>query len=351
MKQTYSLMLVVILSLMMTADVSQGEKASIGPKIVLEQEEITLIENGKEVKKENVSKKEKDVIVKNIKEKVLKSLGLASEGEAIDKKLGEKLSDEVKKLINIKELDQPKMKFVDANGNVVKELDIKTGIQREVTKSHPKLKKPHLMEEYITRYVAVSQDGKHSLYSESLSEGIVPETEQEKKSMMDTDAGDLGTTTVVKYYDAKGNTLWERQTPGDMRVSEALISSDGNVVAYIQEFKGIGYLQGNQSPTELVVVDKGGKKIFSFPPVSGEYLYWEGSKIQMSSSGQYLSAAGWKRDHHVNFFFDTRGKTTWISDEYYAVWNIKDDGHAEVSYVDVKKPGRKTIDLKLYLGE
>jgi hypothetical protein len=340
-----------MLMTVLMGSICHGQSAPAGPRIVLEEEEITLMENGKEVKKSYVSKKERDAILKEIKEKVLKKLGVTSEGEAIEQKLGQAFDEEIKKLIRVKQLDQPKMKFVDANDNVIKEIDIKTGIQREVRRSHPKLKKPHLMEEYIARYVAMSSDGQYALFSESLSEGIVPETEQEKKSMMDTDAGDLGTTTAVRYYDVKGNILWERQTPPDMRVNKALISNDGKVVAYIQDFIGTGNRKETEPPTKLVVVDKGGREIIIFPVSHGENVLRANPDMAMSPSGRYLSVQGRKGIERANFFVDVKNKTMWVSDEHYYVRNIEDSGQAEVLYMDVKKTDRKVINLKQHLGD
>ncbi len=299
----------------------------------------------------NVSKKEAGAIINGIREEVLKKLGVTSEGEAIDRKLGRNFEDEMKKTVRVKELNQPELKFIDASGNVVKKIDLRSGFRREVKKSHSKPKTPHLVEEYCTRYAAISDDGKYALYSESLTEGLMPEYEQEMKSRPDTYADDIGTTTVVKYFDASGSLLWERNPPPDTRVTEAQISDGGAITAYLQDSTKIGSLQENQPSAELVVVGKDGGVLFSFPAAGSEYVHWDGAKLLMASSGRYLCAVGWRNFDHSNYCFDINNKRTWASREYYDVRGIRDNGKVEVSYADARKKGRKIINLEKYLGE
>ncbi len=113
---------------------AQALDATHQGRIVLEEEEITLSdENGKEIETRFVSKmgEERRTIVKQVNERVRKTLGVKSEQEIQDKKIWREAKVQRDRLMKIQPLKQARLKFMDANGKVMKEIQLLNLSERE----------------------------------------------------------------------------------------------------------------------------------------------------------------------------------------------------------------------------
>ncbi|MBA3053062.1 MAG: hypothetical protein FP827_08295 [Candidatus Omnitrophica bacterium] len=112
-----------------------------GPRIVLEEEEITLMEDGKEIQKILVSEssQEKDEILNMVREKVLRKLGVKSDQEIRAGELWDQYNGEVDKLLKVEKVKDRKLKFIDIDkdGKAFKEVILRTEfrIDEELDKS------------------------------------------------------------------------------------------------------------------------------------------------------------------------------------------------------------------------
>jgi len=250
--------------------------------------------------------------------------------------------------------DRGKLVFVDESGKTIKEIElIKPGSEKGmpvVKKKHARLKASPSIKEGRSGDAVVSKNKDFALMIETLTEWIVPETEEEVAAMKDTDKDYFSTQVTIKYFDKQGNVLWEKQPPLNMVVERgALISYDGNVVAYIQTYE-MGGLRESEPFERLMVFDKSGKELLVFPERRGEFNSIREMTLS-SPSGRYVSFVGMlaqTRPQFVAAFFDLQNKTSWITDEAYYVKRLSDDGSCTVGYTDAPK-GTKEINLKEYL--
>ena len=308
------------------------------PKIVLEKMAIVVTKNDKEIKK---------IFVKDTEEC----------SEVLDELKKKGLEKDEK--VEVEEIKSPKIKFVNESGKVIKEILLsnpgsdKWAIHiKNAKKPHPRLKEPHLIEEVLTRDAVVSKNKTNAVIIETISEALVPETEEEEKAMDGTDAGFLGTKSFIKYLDAFGNIIWEKQTPQNMVAGSVKISDDGEVIAFLQ-----GYVMGGLAEEEpgekLLVYNKKGQELFKLPD-KREDNYHNLRLENISPSGKYLGVAGsigyGKGRKDFTLFYNTQTKKFWSTNENYRVVNLMDNGQCRVGYRDAKK-GTKWINLKEYLGD
>ena len=100
MKKTTFILCAVIFSAGFAGEIGFSQSTIAGPRIVHEEEEITVFDDGKETEKYFVGKhgEQKNAIMKDAHDK--------------------------KRKIKVKEVQQPKLKFYDENGNVIKEINL-----------------------------------------------------------------------------------------------------------------------------------------------------------------------------------------------------------------------------------
>lgn len=257
------------------------------------------------------------------------------------------------------------LKFLDANEKEIKTIELtlpgKSEI-KETRKSHPKLKREALVKGISSRKAVVSKAGENALVLDTISETLIPETDEEKKAIGDTDADYLQTTSEVSYLDLNGNTLWKKRTPKNMEFIDAKISEDGQRVAFVQSYV-MGGLEGDEPYERLIVMNKIGDKLFEFPGKRDELRLSNG--VSISPAGRYVGVVGQnEKRKEITLFFDLQNKTRWIVEQSYVISTISDNGIAKISYPNPNiketdsyekkiKEGiiTETINLKLVLGE
>lgn len=331
MKKTYYLILVVLLSLIITATVSNGQQANIGAKIVLEEEEITQMENGKETKKIYVSKRgnEKQAILKDLEQKIYAKLGVQSHKEMSERNLVAKYNEEMNKLMRIKKLDPARLKFLDKKDNLLKEiLLVSEKSKGKITETRRSYKKGEFDAEMVTvKLPVVSRQGKYAV-------------------MNNTTYADVGYSISVGkivLYDVSGNVLFEKQFPNGTNLSsDRIVVSDIGTVAVVVNASE----EGPGPENYLYAYDNSGKELLYY-----SYEYHKkspsGDMMKISSNGRYL-AVSVDFEQKRTVFFDLEKNLSWKADKDYVVYEISDDGTVKADYYDeIKQEASNTVMIDL----
>ena len=249
-----------------------AQEQSKGPRIILEEEEVTLFDDsGKELGKRYVSKigEEKRVILNQVKEKVRRKLGVKSEQEVQKKRLWRKAKEENEKLIKIQELSQPTLKFADKDGRIVRELKLRNITERHKVPSRNGDESIEVSSENIQ--VAILSDSGNAA-------GII--------GIDEVTAWDsrISSTMTFEYFNANGEKKWSVNhikpwVNSDPRRS-AIFSADGKRVVL-----AIARLPRNADmelyPNWVVVYDEAGKELVRFGP------YDQLRNMYLSKNGRY----------------------------------------------------------------
>lgn len=334
MKRIYFLILVVLfIAVVLRTGASYGQTIPAGPRIVLEDEEITLMEDGKVSKKMYVSQhgEEEQIIFKELEQKVFKKLGVQSHNEVSDKKIVAKYNEEINKLVSLKKIEPPRLKFLDENGNVVKEISLVSEKWKgKIKETRRHYKKGEYDAEMVTvKWPKVSRQGKYAVMDNTTF----------------ADAGYSVSLGKIVLYDVAGNVLFEKQFPhgraiyGDLR-GHMVVSDSGTVAVYTSE--------GNEGPDKeiLFVFDKTGKELRSYPR-ENEQGRPDGSMLKISANGRFL-AVSVDFEQKRTVFIDLEKSASWKADKDYVVYEISDDGIVTADYSDEikrKRSGTVIIDL------
>lgn len=315
---------IVSLSLLLMAKAGYGQGALTGPRIVHEEEEITVIEDGKEVEKHYVGK------IGDQKMAIMK--------DAHDRK----------RTYKEKDIQPPKLKFYNENDKLVKEINLSS------EKHHGKIKE--------TR--PGWKKGEFDVDIETVKRPLV--SKQGKYAVMDNSTyGGIETGKII-LYDTSGKALFEKQYPQGRSITNRMVISDSGTVALVTS-EGA---EGPQDPT-LYVYDKTGKELLAYP-AEGEDKLLANTKavgkrakkvktaaesekpdlievLQISSNGKYLAVrAGFEYKYTRTVFFDLEKKIFWKADRDYVVYEISDNGISKTYYQDEIKHEPSdivTIDL------
>lgn len=307
MKKTNLFMLVVFLSVGLTAGASHAQTTPAGPRIVHEEERITVFEDGKEVEKHYVGKQ-------SVQERTILK-------DARDKKRSIKKVD----------VQHPKLKFYDAHNKLIKEIDLAS----EKRKGRIKETRPRWVK---GEYDADIETVRRPLVSKQNSFAVMDNSTYFSRASRGE--GVIETGKII-LYDVAGNVLYEKQFPYGSAVSEMAVADNGTVAVKTYE-SGV---EGGGEPQILQVYDKTGKELLIYPKEGEKAYVYEILKI--SSNGRYLAVrVAFKDDRTV--FFDLEKKATWIADRSYVVYEISDEGIATADYYDetiMKRSGTAYIDL------
>jgi len=336
-------------------DKNQTKKVSenSGGIIKLEEEEIILMENKRKIKRMYVSEfgKDKEKILKKIEKKVFKRLGVKSQKEIIEKKLSGKYNDEIRKLIKVKRLDQPKLKFINKKGNIIKEITIG---EKKVTKKFKDTVKNKEWNGYLlySKNAKVSKSQKYAVLTYYFIEVRYnihnPVESKEYVKIYGEGAYATPKPQDVKFalFNENGSVLWEKKynegrVPNLNNPNSCVISLNG--VVGVMTNKGVG--PGGEI---LYVYDRDGKEILHYPN-EDEKAYPQG-EIKISPNGKYLAVRvgfPWPESYRT-VFFKLQNGNSWKADKSYVVYEVRDDGKAKVS----SEVGETVfIDLKKFLGK
>ena len=278
----------------------QGKAAS--RKIVLEDEEVTLLDgNGKELEKLTTSRtgKDKAAINKQVREKVLKSLGIKSVDELKgNRQLAQRYFKESGKFIKVKKLNPTRLKFLDEQGKLSKEVPIGysttvSAIGAEMAEARKSLwgaraKTGRKIEERKMRTPTVASSQNAAIVTENISNFAVAESATEEKAFNGTEAANLGAEGSVEYYDAKGDKRWKKTFDYNRVVSDGRISGDGSTVAVVEgcEMNCSNFREKGIPLKRLAVFDSAGNEEFGFSLSSGVCQSY-GGEFWLSQDGDY----------------------------------------------------------------
>ncbi len=312
MKKLYRLFLLCLLIGATTATAAQVRP---GPRIVIEEMEITLLKDGKVLKKMQVSREE--------------GVRLVSKSAAalhVEKRF----------------IDPPILSFRDAKGTAIKKMVLKRPGKEspagegdwEETVASAGINGP------TSRDATVSENGKYALVTEYFA-GMPKQVSPAKKGA--APARRHVTRSLLKLYNAEGRMLFEEETP-DSHVNKMAISSDGGVVGYIEVMEGRG-VKDSASKNRLYVIDREKNLLLQFPDKK-ESIYRASSRfLVLSPAGRYLSVGAKKGEKEfVTLFFDLKTGTRFEASEEHRPTAIDDEGN-------VSMRGRKGINIKKHLEE
>lgn len=304
---------------------TQGQEVNSSGKIILEDEEIILFDaTGKELEKQYVNEmgEKKRAVLRHVREHVRQTLGVKSEQELQGKKLERKAKEATNKLIKVQKLKQPKLKFIDASGKVVKELQLLNMSGLHKTQSQPGKEDIEVSSENIQ--VAVVSD----LGNIAGVIGMNTVTVSDSR---------ISSTMTFEYFNGQGEKLWSVQGVKPWVNSNpkrgVVFSVDGKRVAM-----AIAQLPDNTDmelyPNWAIVYDGAGKELARFGP------YDQLKNLYLTKNGKYG-------------YFDT-GKSTVCFDVEKNVLHefLQKRLNRELNgFIQVSETGRCTINKYLIPSE
>jgi hypothetical protein len=318
-----------------TVYAQKPEKEPKEPRIVLEEVEVTLYENGKEIERKRITKKERLEIKKEASYKAMKrtldKLGLKSGKEMYEKKLEGKYYEELKKWYSERKIRPPRLKVIDEKGKVLKEIPISK--EKTKTKFRDERKKRDWdAEKKISKRAAVSDNKMFGAVGANV--GIVPVLTDDYLEAYPRHRS-LSYNAKLTVYDNKGKVLFEKQYPEGKFISgydgEVRISDNGTVAIITSTGEG---------EDTLHVYDRSGKEILVYP--EGE-SYVSISDPEISPNGKYLAVTIGEA-----VFFNINTGAYWKADKPYIVRELSDKGIVRAGY---QNDPEKLIDLKEHLGD
>lgn len=296
----------------------QGKAAS--RKIVLEDEEVTLLDgNGKELEKLATSRtgKEKVAINKQVREKVLKSLGIKSVDELKgNRQLAQRYFKESAKFVKVKKLSPTRLKFLDEQGKLAKEVPIGYSksvytISAETAEARKsswgaRAKAGRKIEEQKMRIPTVSASENAAIITENISNFAVAKSSAEERLFDGTEAANLGEEGALEFYDAKGDRRWKKTFDYNRAVSDGRLSGDGSIVAVVEgcEMNCSNFKEKGIPVKRLIVFDSTGKELLSLPSTQADTCELP-SDLWVSMDGNYAMVScrvgnGWPKSILVN---------------------------------------------------
>lgn len=302
----------------------QGKAAS--RKIVLEDEEVTLLDgNGKELEKLTTSRtgKDKAAINKQVREKVLKSLGIKSVDELKgNRQLAQRYFKESAKFIKVKKLNPTRLKFLDDQGKLAKEVPIgysttisTIGAETAVARKSlwgTKLRIGRKIEKHIMRNPTVASSQNAAVIAENVSNFAVAESSAEEKLFDGTEAANLGVEGTLEYYNEKGDMVWKKNFDYNRAVSDGHFSVDGAEVAVVEgcEMNCSSFKEKGIPLKRLAVYDSTGKELLGFPLTSGVCQSY-GGNLWLSQDGNYAMVSCLSDNKIRSIVFNIPQKSIW----------------------------------------
>lgn len=302
----------------------QGKAAS--RKIVLEDEEVTLLDgNGKELERRTTSKtsKEKAAINKQVREQVLKSLGIKSVDELKgNRQLAQRYFKESAKFVKVKKLNPTRLKFLDEQGRLSKEVPIGysttvSTIGAEMAEARKSLwgaraSAGRKIEERKMRTPTVASSQNAAIIAENVSNFAVAQSATEEKALNGTEAANLGAESSLEYYDAKGDKRWKKTFDYNRVVSEGRLSGDGAKVAVVEgcEMNCSNFKEKGIPIKRLAIFDSAGKEEFGFSLSSGACQSY-GGDFWLSQDGNYAIVSCLSDKKIRSIVFNIPQKSIW----------------------------------------
>ncbi|OGS51742.1 MAG: hypothetical protein A3J79_08100 [Elusimicrobia bacterium RIFOXYB2_FULL_62_6] len=314
--------------LFFSAAAAQGGGAA---GIRLEEEELAITGEDGAVSSLFVSKHgpEKQAALDGVKARLLRKLELKDEAELLRKNLQGVYAEESARMLKITKLVSPRLRFYDAAGKIIKELDVGVAVS-STEKTGPGGQRARFTRSNI-RHASVSADGRLALLTEDRAE------------LSPVKAGSGKAT----FFAADGAALWEKEYP-EFRSVVGEISGNGRK-AFLFEFwrTDLSPLPEKEVKNQFSVYGKNGKRLLTYPKnrkqeggrlIAGEFKASPDGKyaaVRSVDAGQ--RQLGW-------LVFDTDSGSFWfLEDKELVVDGLSDSGSCRVSLAS--GAGARTIDL------
>ncbi|MBU2575098.1 MAG: hypothetical protein KKH28_13585, partial [Elusimicrobia bacterium] len=299
-------------------------------RICLEEEELTLLNNGKVISKQYVSKRgpEKAAILNEAKKKIFTRLEVQTEEKPAKKTPPDRSAGESEKILKVKQLSHPRLRFYAAGGNVKKELSL--GIGASKIRNTDAAGRVTISMTSLVLGASVSKDRQYALLTEDHSEhGAAPSS-----------------TGKIKYYNVNGDLIWEKQHQ-KFRLAVGSVSDDGSKIFLIKFWRHtLPSLPATEPERQFAVYGKTGKNLLLFPKTRGqEGGYQVTGVIVPSPNARYVAVKADRAKEPVWLFFDIADRSFWVYDELrLSVIDISDQGLCNLGFSS--GAGFTTIDLK-----
>lgn len=297
----------VVTAIFLISFTVHGQNISREPKIVHEEEELTVFDDGKAIEKYYVGKhsEQKNEIEKDARDR--------------------------KKRIEVKQVKKPKLKFYSEKGVLIKEIDLANEESKgRVKETRPLYKKGEFDAKMVTvKWPNLSKQGKYAVVDNTTF----------------ADAGYTVPIPKILLYDVRGNILFEKTLPlgeaiyGDL-IGTMVVSDNGTVAFRTND--------GEEGPKNerLYAYDRTGKQLLLYPEQGQQTNVLRILKISLN--GRYLAIrAEFEHRYERTVFFDLDNNLFWKSDKSYSVYELSDEGIAEVYYQDEKNQSGSTEVLDI----
>jgi hypothetical protein len=339
----------IFLLLFASAQIAKGAPGRPIIRVIDDDKDIIYIDE-KGVRQRVCAHSKKDLkLMQQTQVSISRKLGARSLHEVIDKDLWQLFEDEMKKRIIVEEYpNRPRrIQFLNANGGVVKEIDLNSGNNREsidIVLSRFSFKdspygsssdEKDAISEWrnigdreivydVSKEAFTNNEEDHVCLLVTEAPVAVIKKDGTKISMDEP----LSPTSEIAVYDVAGREKWRRRMPEGRAVSfsgenEPIVSHDGGRVV-------VHTSGGEVSFYQVQVFDKEGKPIFSYPKPdsSGSDGPDVGSPV-LSPNGKYLSMEVDNNIHRMyDIFFDLDSGRSWESETRLLVYEISDVGMA-----------------------
>ncbi len=228
------------------------------------------------------------------------------------------------------------LKVINERGETLKEISLKPEIIVEEEKMLPSEEntKRHKIKKEIAKDAVVSNSGKFAgVISNKTDIAIIDENDKEEII-----PEGLVTGKFI-FYDNSWNILWEKEFSegrGIQDIHQVLISDNGESITMLTGSAEYG-AEGRET---IFVFDKNGHEILLFPAVeeyNKGYEIGAPDLLKISPDGRYLSinirqALQYApyRERGITRFYDLKKNTFWDSEKKYVVFEISNEGIAQV---------------------
>ncbi len=254
--------------------------------------------------------------------------------------------------------DGNKIKFVDKNKKIVKEIDLSYKSEKIDSKDAGFTKYKNKINKGIFKNAWPAKSGDYVAVGIQENYDLIPNSENEKKTIEGTDASYIESRGVLQLYDKSGVMLWEKRFPKNRIVGKVYISDNGETIACNitcgmecdfgetgDEFGAssyIAYILNKQGKVLLIYPEKQSNALvqrLSLSP-NGKYLAIDLSISIIKNSRSYIS--------YYTLYYDLNRNKSWKKEGRYLSY-LFDNGMADL--LDVKTQKITHIDLKKHLGE
>lgn len=252
------------------------------------------------------------------------------------------------------EVKGKELQFVDETGKVVRSIPLGEEF-RDVPKNYGTIVK--LREKHKKR-AFTNSDGSYVAVRTDITDWVYIDMAGQQQDLYINEAGQQHyinsegfiRTSNMKFFDGKGNLLWENQLPDEWTYDEPMFSVGGEVLAVVIWVN----LKSTQERNYFTVYDRTGKVVMSAPSKEDidnrpnlRLVYVEA----ISPHGKYLAVFATDGNDQWKRFYNLHNSKFWDANNNYRVAKISDEGFARIEGGETGPFEINEINLTNYIGD